>query len=159
MSTHKVAVDWDLGDGDFPSRRYDRAHQIRFDGGLTVPGTASPHIVPAPFSRPGAVDPEAAFTASLSACHMLWFLDHAVRAGLIVTAYRDEAEGTLARNASGKMVMTRVVLRPAVTFAGAAQPVRADIERLHHLAHESCFIANSVTSEVVVEMRETPAAV
>ncbi|HEY5070488.1 MAG TPA: OsmC family protein [Caulobacteraceae bacterium] len=152
MSSHRVALAWSLGDGDFLARRYDRAHELRFEGGLTVAGSASPQIVPAPFSRSAAIDPEAAFTAALSACHMLWFLDHAVRAGLVVTAYRDAAEGTLGRNSSGKLAMTRVVLRPAATFGGASPPARGEIEQLHHLAHESCFIANSVTTEVVVEM-------
>ncbi len=85
---------------------------------------------------------------------MLWFLDHAARAGVVVTAYRDEANGLLAANAAGRMAMTRVVLRPATSFAGADRPTRAELERLHHLAHESCFIANSVTTEVVIEVAE-----
>jgi organic hydroperoxide reductase OsmC/OhrA len=157
MSHHRAAVEWNLGDGDFARRRYSRVHKIHFDGGLTVEGSASPRIVPAPFSRADAVDPEAAFVASLSACHMLWFLDHAARAGVIVTAYRDEAEGLLAANAAGRMAMTRVVLRPAASFAGAGQPTRAELERLHLLARESCFIANSVITEVAIEVAESAA--
>jgi organic hydroperoxide reductase OsmC/OhrA len=157
VSNHRVAIEWALGDGDFARRCYSRLHKIHFDGDLTVEGSASPQIVPAPFSRADAVDPEAAFVASLSACHMLWFLDHAARAGVVVTAYRDEANGLLAANAAGRMAMTRVVLRPATSFAGADRPTRAELERLHHLAHESCFIANSVTTEVVIEVAE-PAA-
>ena len=152
MSVYRATVDWKL-DGDFLARRYSRAHTLTFDGGLSVPGSASPHIVPLPWSREDALDPEAAFTASLSSCHMLWFLDLAAQAGLEVAAYRDEAEGTLARNAEGRMAMTRVVLRPAVQCVGARTPTPAEIEALHHKAHEACFIANSVKTEVVVEPR------
>ncbi|MEO8926135.1 MAG: OsmC family protein, partial [Caulobacteraceae bacterium] len=131
MSTHRAGVEWTLDDGDFLKRRYSRAHTLSFDGGVSVAGSPSPHIVPAPFSRPDAVDPEAMFTASLSACHMLWFLDLAARAGFVVAAYRDAAEGTLARNAAGRMAMTRVVLRPAIDFAGDPRPTPADIAALH----------------------------
>jgi organic hydroperoxide reductase OsmC/OhrA len=150
MSEHKVTVSWALGEGDFLKRRYSRVHTLGFEGGIEVPGSASPHVVPAPWSSNEAVDPEAAFTASLSACHMLWFLDHAVRAGFVVKSYVDEAEGTLARLASGKFAMTRVVLRPRIEFAGET-PATAAIEALHHAAHTDCFIANSVTTEVKVE--------
>ena len=150
MSVYRATVDWKL-DGDFLARRYSRAHTLTFDGGLSVPGSASPHVVPLPWSREDALDPEAAFTASLASCHMLWFLDLAAQAGFEVAAYRDEAEGTLARNPEGKMAMTRVVLRPAVRFVGSRAPEPAEIEALHHKAHDACFIANSVTTEVRVE--------
>lgn len=151
MSTHHAVVEWRLDDGDFLKRRYSRAHTLSFDGGVTVAGTPSPHIVPAPWSRADAVDPEAMFTASLSACHMLWFLDLAARAGFVVESYRDAAEGTLGRTAAGKMAMTRVVLRPTIVFAGERRPTDAERAGLHHAAHEACFIANSVTTDVVVE--------
>jgi len=150
MSLHRVTVDWRL-DGDFAARRYSRAHTLSFDGGLTVPGSSSPHVVPLPYSREDALDPEAAFTAALSSCHMLWFLDLACRDGFEIAAYRDEAEGLLAKGPDGRMAMTRVVLRPAVTFAGERRPSAAEVEALHHRAHEACFIANSVKTEVVVE--------
>ncbi|HEY5105887.1 MAG TPA: OsmC family protein [Caulobacteraceae bacterium] len=151
MSSHAATVDWALGDGDFARRRYSRAHTLTFAGGIAVPGSPSADIVPAPWSRADAMDPEAAFTASLAACHMLWFLDFAARAGFVAAAYRDEAEGTLGKNAAGKMAMTRVVLRPQVQFTGDARPSPDDIAALHHAAHEACFIANSVLTEVVVE--------
>jgi organic hydroperoxide reductase OsmC/OhrA len=151
VSVHRARVEWALDGGDFLGRRYSRAHILSFEGGVSVAGSPSPHIVPAPFSSPEAVDPEAMFTAALSACHMLWFLDLAARAGFTVVAYRDAAEGTLAKNAAGKMAMTRVVLRPVVDFTGATRPNPSDIAALHHAAHEACFIANSVTTEVVVE--------
>jgi organic hydroperoxide reductase OsmC/OhrA len=151
MSVHRATVEWTLDGGEFLERRYSRAHTLSFEGGVTLAGSPSPHIVPAPFSRADAVDPEAMFTAALSACHMLWFLDLAARAGFAVASYRDEAEGTLGKTAAGKTAMTRVVLRPVVAFAGEPRPTRGDIAALHHDAHEACFIANSVTSEVIVE--------
>jgi organic hydroperoxide reductase OsmC/OhrA len=152
VSEHRVRIDWSLDEGAeaFLAGRYSRAHSLQFDDGLTVPGTPSPSVVPAPWSRPGALDPEAAFTASLSACHMLWFLDVARQAGHAVTAYVDQAVGTLGRIGRGRMAMTRVVLRPVITFAEPAPSAQA-IADLHHRAHELCFIANSVTTEVVVE--------
>lgn len=153
MSAHRAAVTWTLAEGgeDFLKRCYSRVHKIVFEGGMEVVGTPSPSVVPAPWSRADALDPEGAFTAALSACHMLWFLDHAVSAGFLVASYVDAAEGTLGRIAPGKMGMTRVVLRPTVVFAGDKRPTAEDIERLHHAAHADCFIANSVTTEVVVE--------
>jgi organic hydroperoxide reductase OsmC/OhrA len=154
VSAHKAVVDWALGDGDFLKHRYSRVHTLTFDGGVTVTGSASPHIVRAPWSRADAVDPEAAFTASLSACHMLWFLDLAARAGFVVESYRDEAEGTLAKGEDGKAMMARVVLRPRVAFSGDRRPSSAELEALHHRAHAECFIANSVKTEVVIEPAE-----
>jgi organic hydroperoxide reductase OsmC/OhrA len=153
MSDHPVAVDWSLGDGEgaFLAGRYDRAHKITFAGGLTLAGSPSPAVVPAPYSRAGALDPEAAFTAALSACHMLWFLDLARQAGFVVAAYRDEAVGTLGRIGPGRQAMTRVVLRPHIAWAGARTPSAEEIASLHHRTHELCFIANSVTTKVTVE--------
>ncbi|HZZ35702.1 MAG TPA: OsmC family protein [Caulobacteraceae bacterium] len=151
MSTYRATVEWTADGGDFLKHRYSREHVVAFDGGLTVPGSASPHIVRAPYSRADALDPEAAFTAALSQCHMLWFLDIAARAGFAVASYRDEAEGTLADRGDGKLVMTRVVLRPTVTFAGERQPTADELAHLHHRAHQECFLANSVKTEVVVE--------
>ena len=150
MSTYRATVDWRC-DGDFAARRYSRVHTLSFDGGLTVPGTAGPANVNPRYSMEGALDPEQAFVASLSACHMLWFLDIAARAGFLVEAYRDEAEGTLAEGPGGKQMMTRVVLRPRVSFTGERRPDPEALAVLHHAAHAACFIANSVTSEVVIE--------
>jgi organic hydroperoxide reductase OsmC/OhrA len=115
-----------------------------------VPASASPHVVPAPWSEAAGVDPEEAFVASLSSCHMLFFLDFARRAGLVVDGYVDEAEGVLEKRADGKWAMTRVTLRPRVTWGGEA-PDEATLADLHHKAHEACFIANSVTTEIKVE--------
>jgi organic hydroperoxide reductase OsmC/OhrA len=153
VSEHRARVSWRLAeDGEaFLTGRYSRAHTLGFDDGLEVPGTPSPSVVPPPWSRAGALDPEAAFTAALSACHMLWFLDLAKQAGLVVASYEDEAAGTLGRVARGRLAMTRVILRPRIAFAGHQTPTAAQIADLHHRAHELCFIANSVTTEVTVE--------
>ncbi len=149
MSRHGVTVMWDLEGGDFAGRQYSRRHRLLFEGGVEVAGSASPSVVDARFVGGPAVDPEAAFIASLSACHMLWFLDLAARDGWVVEAYRDDAQGTLGRTPAGRMAMTRVELRPAATFSGH-EPTPPQIAALHHAAHEACFIANSVSTEVVI---------
>lgn len=153
MSTHRATVSWQLAEDAeaFVARRYSRLHTLAFEGGPQVLGSPATSVVPAPFSSPQGIDPEQAFVASLSACHMLWFLDHAARGGFVVAAYSDEAEGTLGRPARGKFAVTRVVLRPRVDFAGEKRPTPEDIHRLHEASHADCFIANSVTTEVVVE--------
>jgi organic hydroperoxide reductase OsmC/OhrA len=147
--SHGATVEWSGGGGDFLSGRYSRAHLWRFDGGAVVRASASPDVVPVPLSDPVGVDPEEALIASVSSCHMLWFLDFARRAGVEVLSYRDSAEGTMARDERGRVALTRIVLRPRIDFA--ADPSAAEIARLHHLAHENCFIANSLRTEVVVE--------
>ena len=150
MSTHSATIAWRL-EGDFAKRRYSCVHTVDFGHGVVIAGSASPSVVRPPYATHEAMDPEAAFVASLSACHMLWFLDHACRAGFVVESYDDPAEGELAPRADGKLVMTRVVLRPKVAFAGGKRPTAAELDALHHAAHEDCFIANSVTTEVIVE--------
>jgi len=151
MAEHTCTVAWERGSADFVDRRYSRAHTWTFDGGAVVRGSPSPHIVPPPGSDPAAVDPEEAFVASLSSCHMLWFLDLAARRGYRIDRYVDHAVGTMGRNAAAKLAMTRVVLRPAVTFGPGPQPDAGILNALHHEAHAQCFIANSVTTDVVCE--------
>ena len=151
MSTYTATIRWNrTGDGDFTRGQYSRAHQWSFDGGAVIPGSASPHIVPAPWSDAAGVDPEEALVASLSSCHMLFFLDFARRAGFVVEDYVDEADGVLEKRSDGKLAMTRVTLRPRVSWGGDA-PDEATLADLHHRSHEACFIANSVTTEVKVE--------
>jgi organic hydroperoxide reductase OsmC/OhrA len=151
LSIYTATIRWTRkGAEGFAKGQYSRAHEWAFDGGLTVPASPSPHIVPAPWNDPNGVDPEEAFVASLSSCHMLFFVDFARRAGLVIDDYVDEAEGVLEKRADGRMAMTRVILRPRVTWAGDP-PDEAAITDLHHRAHEACFIANSVTTEVTVE--------
>jgi organic hydroperoxide reductase OsmC/OhrA len=134
---------------DFAKGRYSRAHEWRFDG-VTVAGSSSPSVVPLPFSREDAVDPEEAFIAALSSCHMLTFIDLARRAGAVVDSYEDEAIGTMERIAPGRMAITKVALRPRIAFEGTS-PDQAKLDELHHQAHELCFIANSVKTEITIE--------
>jgi organic hydroperoxide reductase OsmC/OhrA len=151
MSTYTATVRWSRsGDGDFAKGQYSRAHEWSFDGGAVVPASASPHVVPAPWSDPHGVDPEEAFIASLSSCHMLFFVDFARREGWTLDSYHDEAEGVMEKGEDGKIAMTRVTLRPRIIWHGAA-PDEQEIADLHHRAHEACFIANSVRTEVGVE--------
>ncbi len=153
MSTHHATIAWQRdADAAFTDNGYSRAHVWRFDGGAEVRASSSPSVVPLPMSDPAAVDPEEAFVASLSSCHLLWFLSLAAAAGWCVDAYEDAASGVLGRDASGRLAMTVVTLRPQVRFAGA-QPSHAAIDALHHSAHEACFIASSVRTEVRCEPR------
>jgi organic hydroperoxide reductase OsmC/OhrA len=151
VSEYFADILWQRGDQPFLDNRYSRRHLWRFDGGAEVPGSSSPHVVPLPFSDPAAVDPEEAFVASLSSCHMLWFLGLAAKQGYRVDGYEDRAVGVMARDAAGRLAMTVVTLRPAARFSGETLPSRDDIEALHHAAHEACFIANSVTTDVRCE--------
>jgi organic hydroperoxide reductase OsmC/OhrA len=148
---HTALIRWHAGDADFLGRRYSRAHTWTFDGGAVVPASSSPHVVPLPMSDASAVDPEEAFVASLSSCHMLWFLDIASRAGYAVDNYEDAADGRMGRNAAGKLVVDLVTLRPHARFAGAQVPDAATLSALHHQAHAECFLANSVRCEIRCE--------
>jgi len=151
MARYTADILWQRGDQDFLRNRYSRRHSIRFDGGVELPGSSSPHVVPLPYSDASAVDPEEAFVASLSSCHMLWFLSLAAQGGFCVDRYSDAAEGTMAKNAEGRMAMTVVTLHPDAVFSGDRLPTREEIEALHHRAHEECFIANSVKTDVRCE--------
>lgn len=151
MSTYSATILWQRNGAAFTDQRYSRAHMMKFDGGAEVPGSSSPHTVPLPYSDAAAVDPEEAFVAALSSCHLLWFLHLAAKRGFVVECYEDRADGVMAKNAEGKLAMTLVTLRPRAEFAGELRPGRQDVEALHHAAHEECFIANSVKSEVRCE--------
>lgn len=142
---------WSRGDQNFLDNKYSRRHVLRFDGGLEIPGSSSPHVVPIPYSDASAVDPEEAFISSLSSCHMLWFLSIAAKRKFVVDSYRDIAIGAMGKDESGKMSMLSVTLRPEVCFSGDGQPEREEIERMHHEAHEECYIANSVKTLVLCE--------
>ena len=153
MATYTAETLWSRGDQPFLDNRYSRRHAIRFDGGIELPASSSPHVVPLPYSDESAVDPEETFVASLSSCHMLWFLSIAAKRGFVVDRYHDRAEGTMARNDRGRLAMTLVTLRPEVAFAGTRQPSAEEVAAMHHEAHEECFIANSVRTEVRCEPR------
>lgn len=151
MAQHSAEILWQRGEQSFLDNRYSRAHLWRFDGGLEVPASSSPQVVPLPWSDASAVDPEEAFVASLSSCHMLWFLSLAAQQGFQVDRYQDQAQGVMAKNAEGRLAMTEVLLRPRVCFGGERQPDAEQLHALHHRAHEACFIANSVKTEVRCE--------
>lgn len=153
MSAHSATVVWERPAGvTFKDNKYSRAHQWRFDGGTVVPASSSPGVVPLPLSRQDAVDPEEAFVASLSSCHMLYFLFYAAKAGFVVDRYEDEAVGETGKNALGAVAMLRVRLRPRITWADNV-PAADQLADLHHRAHESCYIANSVTADIAIEPR------
>jgi organic hydroperoxide reductase OsmC/OhrA len=151
MSEHVAEVVWERGDAPFLDQRYSRRHELRFDGGAQWAGSSSPQVVPAPMSDPSAVDPEEAFVASISSCHMLWFLSIAAKHGFVVDHYRDRAVGLMGKDAHGRLAITRVTLKPDVRFAGTQEPDEVEVAAMHHEAHESCFIANSVKTEVRCE--------
>ena len=147
MGKHTAIVRWSRGDGDFAANKHSRAHEWEFDGGLKVPASASPDIVPLPYSVAENVDPEEAFVASISSCHMLFYLHKSRDAGFVVNSYEDEAVGVLGKNAAGRLAITRVTLNPVVSYEGPV-PSAGQIEALHHEAHELCFIANSTMTEI-----------
>jgi organic hydroperoxide reductase OsmC/OhrA len=153
---YKATVAWKRSDGEpFTDNKYNRAHEWAFDGGVKVPASSSPLSVKLPYSRADAVDPEEALVAALSSCHMLTFLYFAAKGGYVVDSYVDEAVGVMTKNERGKLFVSKATLRPRIAFSGARQPTEAQLAELHHHAHEECYIANSVLTEVMVE---TPAA-
>ncbi len=152
MSTHTLTVLWENKGEPFLDNRYSRAHRWLFDGGVEVIASSSPSVVPVPMSLEAAVDPEEAFIAALSSCHMLWFLALTAKAGFKALRYEDQPEGHVGRNDQGKLAVTLVTLRPAVTFEGAA-PTAEQLDALHHDAHEQCFIAHSVKTDIRCEPR------
>jgi organic hydroperoxide reductase OsmC/OhrA len=153
MSSYTATVVWSRpGGAAFKDNKYSRAHEWRFDGGTVVPASSSPKVVPLPMSNAAAVDPEEALVASLSSCHMLFFLFYAAKAGFVIDRYEDEAVGEMGKNAKGLMSMLKVRLRPAIAWVERT-PTAAELDELHHKAHESCYIANSVTAEIVIEPR------
>lgn len=156
MSEHKATIVWERGDAVFTDNRYSRGHRWKFDG-LEVPASSSPKVVPLPLSVTEAIDPEEAFTASLSSCHMLWFLSLAAKRQFVIDSYWDEAVATIGRNESGHIAVTRVTLHPDVRFSGDKLPTTEDILALHHEAHDKCFIAQSVKTDVRVEPVGIPA--
>jgi len=153
MSKYTAKTIWQRGEQEqFIDQKYSRAHQWSFDGGATVAASSSPSIVPLPYSVEENVDPEEAFIASLSSCHMLFFLQLSAKKRFIVDKYVDQAIGVMGKDKNGKISMTEVTLRPHVQFSGDKQPSKAQLEQLHHQAHDQCFIANSVKTQVVTEI-------
>lgn len=154
MSEFGAIISWQRGEDEpFVDQRYSRAHSWEFDGGVRVPASSSPHVVPLPYSVAENVDPEEAFVAALSSCHMLTFLWLAAKARYRVESYQDEALGLMEADERGRQSITRVRLRPRIVFGGERQPTLPELELLHHQAHEECFIANSVRTVVTTEIR------
>lgn len=150
MSEHKATITWKCNSPDFLLGKYSREHIWTFDGGFSVPASASPSVVPVPYSNPAHVDPEEAFVAAVSSCHMLTFLDLAYQRGFRVDNYRDEAVGVMTKNQKGVPWVSSITLHPQIAYSGEKLPAPEDEERLHHLAHEQCFIANSIKTAVTV---------
>ncbi len=153
MSNYTATVVWTrAADAPFKDNKYSRAHEWRFDGGTVVPASSSPSVVRLPMSNPAAVDPEEALVAALSSCHMLFFLSYAAAGGFVIDRYEDEALGEMGKNASGAIAMLKVRLRPKIAWVGAP-PSAEQLDKLHHRSHHDCYIANSVTAEIVIEPR------
>jgi len=150
MSTHRATISWKCTGADFVKGRYSREHTWSFDGGAVVPASPSPSVVPAPWSNPANVDPEEAYVAAVSSCHMLTFLYLAGKAGFQVDSYDDEAVGAMTKNERGTPWVSSVTLQPKIRFSGPKQPNHTEQEQLHHEAHEQCFIAQSIKTEVTV---------
>ena len=150
MSEHKATIKWRRTSPDFLKGKYSREHAWVFDGGFTVPASPSPSVVPAPWSNPANVDPEEAYVAAISSCHMLTFLYLASKEGFQIDSYEDEAVGKVTRNEKGVPWVSLVTLNPRIAYSGEKLPAPADKERLHHLAHEQCYIANSIKTDVTV---------
>jgi organic hydroperoxide reductase OsmC/OhrA len=147
---HTATLLWTRDDAVFTDGKYSRAHEISFDGGITVVGSASPTVVKLPLSREDAVDPEEMFVAALASCHMLFFLDFARRGGYVVDAYQDKAEGVLGKDERGRIAVTQVRLNPVVVWGGDKEPAPEEVRELHHKSHEACFIANSFRGDVAI---------
>lgn len=151
MSEHQARIQWRRQPSEaFIDSRYSRAHSWQFDGGVSVPASSAVSAVPLPYSKAENVDPEEAFVAAVSSCHMLTFLYLAAKEKLVVDSYEDRATGRMTRNEEGRMAVTSVRLQPSIRFSGATSPTAEDVARLHHAAHEECYIANSVRAEISV---------
>src|SRR5882762_2041640 len=149
MSKHTAIIDWKRTSPDFLKGKYSREHTWTFDGGLTVPASPSPAVVPTPYSNPANVDPEEAYVASISSCHMLTFLFLASKRGFVVDSYSDEAVGVMGKNEKGAAWISSVTLNPKIVY-GEKQPTPEEAAALHHESHEQCFIANSVKTQIEV---------
>jgi organic hydroperoxide reductase OsmC/OhrA len=151
MSSHTATISWKRTGPDFLKGNYSREHTWAFDGGLVVPASPSPSVVREPYSNPANVDPEEAFVAAISSCHMLSFLYLASRHGFQIDSYHDEAKGVMTKNDKGVPWVSSVALHPRIAYSGERKPTASEVGQLHHQAHEQCYIANSVRTEVTVE--------
>lgn len=151
MADYVASVRWERGtDTGFTAGRYRRKHEWLFDGGARVPASASPQHVPLPYADAAGVDPEEALVAAASSCHMLFVLYFASQRGLAIASYTDDAVGSMSKDANGREYIGQIILRPNIVFDGDKRPVQSEVDALHHDAHEHCYIANSVKTEIVV---------
>jgi organic hydroperoxide reductase OsmC/OhrA len=150
MHKHEATILWARKDQPFVDNKYSRAHLWEFDG-VTIPASSSPAVLPVPLSSTDAIDPEEALVAATSSCHMLFFLAIAAKQGFIVDRYNDQADGVMGKNDVGKTFMSKITLRPKIEFSGIKQPSATEIAEIHHLAHEQCFVGNSLKSEITIE--------
>jgi organic hydroperoxide reductase OsmC/OhrA len=149
--SYQVKISWERIHGEaFVDNHYSRSHTWSFDGGIELAASSSPHVVPLPYSNEAAVDPEEAIVAAISSCHMLWFLSMAVENNYLVERYDDHAEGVLGKDEHGRLAMVRVTLKPKAVFGSERIPTRQQIDEFHQLAHEKCFIANSVKTKITI---------
>ncbi|UXH79247.1 OsmC family protein [Roseateles amylovorans] len=148
--TYTAEIIWERGGRKFSDNLYSRKHTLRFDGGISIPGSSSPLVVPLPYSEPNAVDPEEALVSAISSCHMLWLLSIAARNGFIVDSYHDRAVGIMTPNERNKYWVSSVTLHPRILFSGDQMPSKAKIEAMHQEAHDECFIANSVKTDIQI---------
>jgi len=151
MSEHSATIQWQRNQARFTDHRYSREHHWQFDGGVEVMASASPHVVPAPYSNAACIDPEEAFVAALASCHMLWFLSIAAHKQLIVDSYSDRAMGQMNKNEAGHLAITEIYLRPGVTFAAGCLVTSEELLEMHRDAHHRCFLANSVKTKITIE--------
>jgi organic hydroperoxide reductase OsmC/OhrA len=156
MHEYRATVRWTRGKAVFSDNRYSRGHTWSFDGGINVPGSSSPAVLPPPLSREDAVDPEEAFVAAISSCHMLTFLGIAAKKRFVIDSYEDRAFGLMTENENGKLFISSVTLDPHIVWSGGRQPTPEQIADMHHLAHQECFIANSVLTEIVMAGMPSP---
>lgn len=155
MFEYKAKITWHGQiDEEFVRSKYSRGHEWSFDGGTTIPASSSPHIVPLPYSVEANVDPEEAFVAALSSCHMLLFLSIAAKRRFVVDTYIDNAIGIMEQDENGRLSISKVVLRPEIVFSGDKQPSKEQVKQMHHQSHTRCFIANSVKTDVITEIPE-----
>jgi organic hydroperoxide reductase OsmC/OhrA len=148
MSEHRATIVWKRETPDFTYQSYNRDHDWRFDGGATVRASAAPAYL----GSESCIDPEEAFVASLSSCHMLTFLAIAAKKRFVVDDYQDQAVGVLDKDSAGHQAIVRVILHPQVKFSGEKIPSPEELRQLHEQAHHACFIANSVKTEVSVAL-------
>ena len=153
MSEHFARINWTRDNNEsYIDNKYSRGHEWIFDGGMTIQASSSPHVVPLPYSVEENIDPEEVFVASISSCHMLFFLSIAAKRRYVIDSYVDNAVGIMGKDSNGKISMTTVTLKPDVQFSGTKKPTMQQLEKMHHQSHEQCFIANSVKTEIVTEI-------